>query len=336
MQSAQIPAKHANLILTTQDIPTPTGSQLLIKIHSAAINPIDYKIQKAGRFFETFPRVLGSDAAGIVEAVGPDVKKFTKGDRVISFVPIFMQPGAECRFGCFQEYTLTEEVGTAVLPENVGFDEGCTIPLALCTAAEGMYSFLDLAKPSDKPEPKNEWLLIWGGSASVGQFAIQLAKASGYKVVTTASPAGHEWLKKLGADVVVDYRDDNVFAEIEKATGGKLTMLYDAISTKATIEQGLKCLPNGGKISYVQLTPETAEVACPENIKYLRVFAGNLLGNNKPLGYEIMAWVGKALESGQLRGNPVKTREGGLHGLQASLDHYQKEGINGAKYVFNP
>lgn len=189
-KAAIIPEKFAKFIVKETSIYEPTGSELLIKVHSAAVNPVDYKIQEKGRFFDDFPRVLGSDVAGVVEDVGPEQKRFKKGDKVFSFVPIFMAKGGITDYGAFQQYTLSQEHATAILPEGTSFDSASTIPLALSTAADGFYDFLGLDLPQKDPKSKGEWLLVWGGASSVGQYAIQLAVASGYKVVTTASKSG--------------------------------------------------------------------------------------------------------------------------------------------------
>lgn len=335
-KAAIIPAKFAKLVVKETEIPTPKGKEILIKIHSSAINPVDYKIQSLGRFFEEFPRVLGSDVAGVIENVGPDQKRFKKGEKVFSFVPIFMAKGGATDYGAFQQYTLSTEDATGHLPEGTSFDSASTIPLALSTAADGLYDFLGLDLPTADPKSKDEWLLVWGGASSVGQFTIQLAVASGYRVVTTASKAGHADLRELGASETLDYHDSDILTQISEITGGKLRLIYDAISSQSTVKQTLDALPDGGKIAYTQLTPETAKIEVPSNISYYRVFAGNLQGKNKTLGRQTFDWAQDALKDGRLVGNPVVIREGGLDTLQETLDYYRENGISNGKYVINP
>lgn len=341
-KAAVLPAKFAQLEIQQLETPKPGPGLLLIKIHSAAFNPVDYKIQKTGRFFDTFPRVLGGDVAGVVEAVGEGVSGFKPGDRVLSFVPYLTgtpdHKDTDC--GGFQQYTIAIPQGTAIVPERITFDEASTIPLAFSTVADGYYNFLGLNRPTDgEPKPGDDWLLVWGGAGSVGQYAIQLAHQGGYKVITTASKSGHEFLKSLGADVCVDYRDPDAVKNILSATGGALRIAYDAIADENTIPLVLACLPDGGKAAFVQMTPENGlkGKSAPENVEYVRVFAGNLLGKDKDtLGKDMFQWIGKALGDGRLRGNPVELRSGGLEGVQGTLDHYQKEGISGKKFVVRP
>ena len=329
-----IPAKFAQLVVKQTAVPTPKGNEILLKIHSAAINPVDYKIQKMGRFFEDFPRVLGSDVAGVVEQVGPEQKKFKKGDRVFSFIPIFASPKGETSFGGFQQYSLTYESGTGILPENITFDQGSTLPLALATAADGLYGFLKLAPPSSSPKDTGETVLVWGGASAVGQAAIQLLIASGYKVIATASSQWTDELKKLGATEVFDYKSASVVDEIKKKY--ELKYIYDSISVADSIKANIALLPNGGKIAFTQLTPETAKIECPDSISWVRVFAGSLVDYRADLGRTIFDWTSQALSAGNLQPNRVEVRDGGLDTLQDSFDHYEKNGIRFGKYVIHP
>lgn len=341
-KAAILPAKFAQIAVQEIATPNPQPGLLLVKVHSSAFNPIDYKIQKTGRFFDIFPRVIGGDVAGVVEAVGEGISNFKRGDRVLTFAPYLVGvPGHEdTDCGGFQQYTIAMPQVTTPISDKVSFDEACTIPLAFCTAADGFYNFLNLQRPTDgPPKPQNEWVLVWGGSSSVGQYAIQLAHQGGYKVITTASSSAHDSLKNLGAEVCVDYRDPDVVQHILSATAGDLKTAYDAISEEHTIPLVLACLAKGGKAAFVQKTPENglAGKSPPKNVEYIRVFAGNLIGKDKDtLGKEMFEWIGKALADGRLRGNPVELINGGLKGVQATLDLYQKQGISGKKFVMRP
>lgn len=333
-----IPAKFAKLVVKQVDAPVPQGTDILVRVHSAAINPVDYKIQVSGRFFDNFPRVLGSDIAGVVVSVGSDQKKIKEGDRVFSFVPIFRYPEAQTAWGAFQQYTLTSDNATAIVPEFISLDSASTIPLALSTVADGYYNFLGFERPVTTPRKTDEWLLVWGGASSVGQYAIQLGVASGKKIITTASKQWHEELRKLGASETVDYHDADVVDQIKHLTNGSLKSIYDSVATKESVAQTLECLKeSGGKVAYTQLTPETAGVECPNTITYTRVFAGSLLTpEGRDLGHAIFDWAASALSDGRLVPNLVKLRDGGVDGVQETLDYYKDNGIQFGKYVFNP
>ena len=112
-------------------------------------------------------------------------------------------------------------------PSTISAESAATIPLAAITAALGLFHEMDLPLP---PASSGAPILVWGGSTSVGQYTIQLAKAAGCYVITTASPARHAYLKELGADVCFDYKDSNVVAEIKKASKDNLSYAFDSIS----------------------------------------------------------------------------------------------------------
>lgn len=272
----------------------------------------------------------------MVVKVGPEQKRFKEGDKVFSFVPIFHNKGGITDFGGFQQYTLTGEATTALLPENTSFDCASTIPLALSTASDGLFGFFGLDIPSGKAQAKDEWLLVWGGASSVGQFAIQFAVASGYKVIATASKSGHSNLKKLGATEVVDYHDSDVISQILKATNDKLRLVYDAVSTKESVKLTLEALPNGGKIAYTQMSPDALGIETASNITYQRVYAGHLYGLKQALGRKVFDWAHDALKDGSLVCNPVKLRSGGIDAVQEILDDHRENGISNVKYVINP
>lgn len=294
-------------------------------------------MQAEDRYYKTFPRVLGQDAAGTVEAVGSEVTSFKKNDRVTSFIPGILQQEPNTKYGGFQQYTLSSAVATSIIPDGVSFDAASTIPLAIATAADGLYRFLELEQPSGQNvAKKDEYVLVWGGASSVGQFAIQLLHHAGYKVITTASKANHDSQKSLGADVVIDYSDADAVDQINKVTGGKLRSVYDAVSNQASIPLVLKTLPNGGKVAFTQLTPETLNLESPSNIEYIRVFGGTVFTSQKEMGKSVFAWVSKALSDKTLQPNPVKLQSGGLGGVQETLDLYRKQGISNAKFVINP
>jgi NADPH:quinone reductase-like Zn-dependent oxidoreductase len=142
---------------------------------------------------------------------------FKKGDRVISLSLI------EKEYKGFQLYALAPEYTLALLPASVSFDVGAAIPLAFATAAQGVLSpgHLSLARPSTQPDPtlKDKKVLVWGGSSSVGAFAVQLAVHAGYTVVSTASPHNHDLVRSLGAAGVFDHSGADVVQKIHAEFG---------------------------------------------------------------------------------------------------------------------
>lgn len=137
-----------------------------------------------------------------------------------------LTPGAT---GAFQQYVVVQRNSIAQLPSSIRTSVGVVLPLGISTASAGLFQkgFLNLPFPSPEqqaPKPLNRILLIWGGSSSVGSCAIQLAKAAGAIIITTASPKNFEYVKNLGAEEVFDYRADDVEDQIVKWLQGKTVL----------------------------------------------------------------------------------------------------------------
>lgn len=129
----------------------------------------------------------------------------------------------QSREGGFQEYDITREHMTSAIPDSMTFDSACVMPLGLSTAATALYqkNLLALNLPSISSKSTGKTLLVWGGSTSVGCNVIQLAVASGYEVITTASPKHHDFLRCLGANQVFDYKSQTVVNDIIKSLQSK-------------------------------------------------------------------------------------------------------------------
>ncbi|QRW25346.1 alcohol dehydrogenase [Rhizoctonia solani] len=187
--------KHGKLEVKTRPTPTPQKNQALVKVTAAAINPVDWKIIDYGIFVEKFPAVLGSDGAGVVEAVGPEVTDFDVGDRVF-----FQGAYGHDDETTFQEKAIVQTDIISKIPDNITDDQASTIPLAALTALVGLFQKTGVDVPVNGPTANGKGVLVLGGSSSVGQFAIQLARIAGFSpIVTTASAQHNDFLKSLGA-----------------------------------------------------------------------------------------------------------------------------------------
>jgi NADPH2:quinone reductase len=172
--------------------PSPAGRDLLVKVEAVSVNPVDYKQRKAGP--ASPPRVLGWDAAGIVEAVGKEVTLFKPGD------PVYYA-GDVTRPGSNSEFHLVDERIVGRKPKKLDFAQAAAIPLTAITAWEAFFDRLRVRE--------NRSILIINGAGGVGSIGIQLAKAAGLTVLATASrPESVAWVKQLGADQVLDHRKD--------------------------------------------------------------------------------------------------------------------------------
>ena len=182
--------------------PTPGAKDLLVRVRAVSINPVDTKVRKPKDKKEDPPRVLGWDAAGVVEAVGPECTLFEPGDEVF-------YAGDLGRAGSNAELQVVDERIVGRKPSSVSFAEAAASPLTSLTAWEVLFE--RLAFSPDKAAPENaRSLLIIAGAGGVGSIATQIAKSvAGVKtVIATASrPESEAWCKKMGADHVINHRD---------------------------------------------------------------------------------------------------------------------------------
>jgi NADPH:quinone reductase-like Zn-dependent oxidoreductase len=176
--------------------PVPAPDEILIKMYASSVNPADYIIREGGndllRPFLKLPMGLGLDAAGIVEEAGSEVGDFKVGDKVYG-VPNF--PGD----GSYAEYIAAKAGQFALMPKNISFNEAGAIPSCALIAWNGI---IDLGKVQ-----AGQRVLIHGAAGGVGNLAVQFAKANGAYVIGTASPYNFEFLKTIGADEAIDYKN---------------------------------------------------------------------------------------------------------------------------------
>jgi NADPH:quinone reductase len=176
--------------------PSPADRDLLVKVEAISVNPVDYKQRKLD---SPAPRVLGWDAAGIVEAVGAQVTLFKPGDAVY-------YAGDITRAGCNSEYHLVDERIVGRKPRRLDFAQAAAIPLTAITAWEAFFDRMHIDLGGAQ---RGASLLIIGGAGGVGSIGIQLARIAGLSVIATASrPESAAWAKQMGAAHVIDHRKD--------------------------------------------------------------------------------------------------------------------------------
>jgi zinc-binding alcohol dehydrogenase family protein len=177
--------------------PEPTGRDLLVRVEAVSVNPVDTKVRAPGKPARTTPLVLGWDAAGVVDSVGPAVERFTRGD------PVFYA-GDITRPGSNSEYQLVDERIVGYRPRSLRAEEAAALPLVSITAYEALFDRLGF---DEAGRSRGQTLLIIGGAGGVGSMAIQLAKLAALTVLATASrQESIDWVKYLGADYVLNHR----------------------------------------------------------------------------------------------------------------------------------
>ena len=182
--------------------PVPGPRDILVRVKAIGINPVDYKQRRARTKEETAPRILGWDAAGVVEATGSEVRLFRAGDEVY-------YSGDVTRPGSNAELQLVDERIAAKKPESLGFAAAAALPLTAVTAWECLFDRLGLV-PGELAQGKDKTLLILSGAGGVGSIGIQLAAVlTGFKIIATASrPETVDWCYKMGAHHVIDHSGD--------------------------------------------------------------------------------------------------------------------------------
>ena len=197
-----LPIEDPNSFLDVE-LPTPiaTGHDILVAIKAIAVNPVDTKVRAPKDQVEETPKIIGYDAAGVVEAVGDAVTLFSPGDHVY-YAGDITRPGSN------SEFQLVDERIVGRKPNSLSFAQAAALPLTTITAYESFFDRLGIDRDG---ADKGQSILIIGAGGGVGSIGIQLAKLAGLTVIATASrPQTSEWVKQLGADHVINHREDMV------------------------------------------------------------------------------------------------------------------------------
>jgi NADPH:quinone reductase-like Zn-dependent oxidoreductase len=211
--------------------PTPKDNEVLIKIHAASVNRSDWEsligqplYARIGGLFKPGNHIMGSDVAGIIEAVGKDIKQFKPGDQVFG---LMMNYG-----GGFAEYACKSEQALALKPADMTFEEASAIPQAAFIALQGI-------RDKGKVQPGQK-VLINGGGGGAGVFAIQLAKMAGAEVTGVDNAEKLDLMRSLGADHVIDYQKEDF-----TKNGKQYDLILDLIAQRSVFAYRRALKPNG-------------------------------------------------------------------------------------------
>ncbi len=211
MRAAVMTATGDASVLQLQDVATPelaSPRDVRVRVLAAGINPVDYKLRTRGPFTGAPPLILGWDAAGVVESVGSEVTRFGLGDEVY-----FCDGGFGAAQGTYAEFKVIQERYVAHKPAALTFAEAAAAPLVTITAWEALRERARIVPA--------QFVLVHGGAGGVGHLAIQIAALAGARVATTTSTAAKaELARDLGAELAIDYRNDDVAQAVRAWTGG--------------------------------------------------------------------------------------------------------------------
>ncbi|MCE4059552.1 zinc-dependent alcohol dehydrogenase family protein [Pandoraea sputorum] len=232
-----------------EDVPTPVphAGQVLVRVHATSINPLDYQVRR-GDYPDLvpLPSITGHDVSGVVEAFGPGVTGFSVGDEVWYTPQIFDGPGS------YAEYHVADERIVGKKPPSLTHLEAASLPLVGGTAWEALVERAALRV--------GESVLVHGGAGGVGHVAIQLAKAMGARVFTTARVANVPFVSEMGADIVIDYeKEDYVDVILRETNGHGVDVVFDTIGGD-TLSRSPDVLAQLGRVVTI------VDIAQPQNL----------------------------------------------------------------------
>jgi NADPH2:quinone reductase len=230
--------------------PAPAGRDLLVRVRAVSANPVDTKIRRPKPDVEKVPRVLGWDAAGVVEAVGGEVTMFRPGEEV-------WYAGDVTRAGCHSELHLVDERIVALKPRSLDFPSAAALPLTSLTVWE---AFFDRMRIDPEGAHRGRTILIIGGAGGVGSIGIQVAKLAGLTVITTASrDETRRWCRDLGADHVIDHTRP-LRGEVESLGFSGVDFILNASDTHRYWETCADLINPQGTICSIVGTPEPVAI----------------------------------------------------------------------------
>ncbi|KAF8848461.1 quinone reductase [Acephala macrosclerotiorum] len=350
-KAAMVYEPRAQHTASSRSLAPLESGEVAIKITATAINPVDWKMRDYNAFISSYPAVLGSDAAGSIVAIGPNVPNFTVGDRVF-----FQGIIGKYDSSTFQQYCKMPAVLVSKTPSNISDEQAAGIGLATMAVVTAFYDKegRGLLAPWEKGGEqvgKGKAVVVIGGASSVGQYAIQLARLSGFeRIITNASTANHKFLKELGAHVVLDRAQSS--AENFRAAVGELPLdfVFDSISAKSTQILGVQILQatktaNSHLITVYVVHPDAIDpdaVALSQSVNPkvdIKQILG--IGSSPALRYlsEPMArnlggedgYIAKGL----FIPNRPRVVQGGLNAVEEALA-LNKKGVSGEKVIIRP
>ena len=300
------------------EIPAPKENEVLIKVHAASVNPLDWRIMRANPFFIRFmfglwkPKLkrLGADVAGVIEAKGKSVSRFQIGDSV--FGEIFGSG-----LGAFGEYVCVKEELLVRKPQGISFDEAASLPVAGLTALQGLNWFKDI-QPGMK-------VLVNGASGGVGHFAVQVAKDMGAVVTGVCSTKNRDMVKSIGADQVIDYTQEDF-----RSSGEKYDLIYDAVANCSGAEYK-RLLKSNGTAVVIGFTSASLMF----KVQMSAIFSGKrqIKSMTAKMDQEDLSQLGQLVADKQIK--PVIDKKYPLVEIQDAISYLETKRARG-KVIINP
>ncbi|MGW3284923.1 NADP-dependent oxidoreductase [Streptomyces sp. NPDC001002] len=269
------------LKLVELERPQPRTNEVLVRVHAAGLNPTDWKHRKTGGFLGEPPFVLGWDVSGTVEAVGVGVARFQPGDEVFGMLSYPYGHGSHA------EYVTAPARTFAHKPASIDHTQAGALPLVSLTAWQGLVEYADV-QPGQR-------VLIHAAAGGVGHVAVQIAKARGAYVIGTASAGKHDFLRSIGVDEPIDYRETD-FTEVVK----DVDIVLDTLGGDTALRSMRVLRPGGQLVSIVPIgSNEFYEEAERLGVRALRMLVD--------ASHSGMAAIADLVEAGKLRATIAAT-----------------------------
>jgi NADPH:quinone reductase-like Zn-dependent oxidoreductase len=320
----------SNDVVRAGEMPDPElrDDDVLVQIHAASVNPLDLKIRDGKLKLilpYRLPLILGNDLAGVVVRVGSRVRQFKPGDKVYARTD-------KDRIGAFAEFISIKEDAVAEKPKKLTMEEAASIPLVGLTAWQVLVERANLKR--------GQKVLIHAGSGGVGTFAIQLAKHLGAILATTTSTENLDWVKRLGADIAIDYKKEDFETILHD-----YDVVLDTLGGE-TLEKSLRVLKPGGKLISL-IGPPDSDFAKDIGLTWILRLAMRLLSYRirkrakrhhvsysflfmRPSGDQLRE-IGSLIDSGIIR--PVVDRVFPFESTKEALAYVEKGGAKGKVIV---
>jgi len=329
-------------VLTKTEVPKPTASegQIVVKNMAVGVNPIDFKVRAGalapGQEGPEKRMIVGWDASGTVEEVGPKVSQFKVGDKVV-------YAGDLTKDGTYAQYTAIDARMVGKMPSSLSFEDAAALPLTFQTAWEAIVEQMFVREDEKNTVNKGKTIFILNGAGGVGAIGIQIAKYLGLTVIASASSEDSiAFVKKMGADFVVNHRQPSLadeFAKIPAIAGGKVNYVLNAFDNSRFAEL-LKLLQVDGKLTTVWKTTaeEWAQVDMDDiwfnrkSVMYALMFARPLGNYEQEVIGQIFNHMATLVDAGHIKTTATKTY-GNLFADIAEAHKFQESGKVRGKQV---
>ena len=225
--------------------PEPQDHEVLVEVVATSVNPIDRRL-RSGELQEyitrTFPVVPGWDLAGRIVKVGAKVTDWQIGDEVLGLAFTW-----SVQHGSYAEYCPIDATSITHKPASISFEQAAALPLVSLTAWQALSEFGQLQA--------GQSVFIQAGAGGVGSVAIPMAKHLGAKVYTTTSAKNRDYVKSLGADVVIDYNSEDYESLLREHGPDGVNLVLEALLGNGTAEADLRLAPDGGRVAYMNNEP---------------------------------------------------------------------------------